>query len=619
MQQWRNTTFDQCFEAQLFLTADMLRKNMKPYIWISKGAASLVNPRAFSGARLWKASAIVLPFAWVLLVDSHFVAAQTPSPLPGPAEPGQIPRRFEPSPDVRPPARPVERLEREPGQPPANAAKIRFILRGVVVEGATVYRPDEFLPLYESMLAKEISLLDVYNLAEQISAKYRNDGYILSQAIVPPQTIREGIVRIQAIEGFIENILIEGDVKGRHELLRDIASRIVLSRPLRVRDLERYVLLIDDLPGVKASAVLRPSQTPGASDLHLLLSHKPVSAYVTADNRGSRYVGPIQGNMGVDLNSAFGLYERTSLRGAMTGQTREFRFVDVEHEEIVSAEGTRAKLQASKGRSHPGFTLKSSNIASLVTTLGVETSHPVIRSRTENFMLGARFNVRNIDSEQNAGASKLSEDRIRVAAARASYDITDDFLGRGVNLMATEISQGLDILGARESGSDHLSRATGRSDFTKITMEFQRVHGLGEGWSVHLAATGQYAFSSLLASEEFSFGGARFGRAYDPAEITGDHGAAGKIELRYGSETGLPGFSGYQLYGFYDAGIAWNIEAVTSDNPKSGTSAGFGVRANFGEAVSANVEIAFPLTSNVAAAGEQGESARIFFSLVGRY
>lgn len=545
--------------------------------------------------------------------------AHAQAPLPGPAEPGQIPRRLEPQPEIRPPVRPIERLERDAARPPANAAEIRFVLRGVIVEGATVYRPDEFLPLYESMLAKDISLLDIYILADQISAKYRNDGYILSQAIVPPQTIREGIVHIQAIEGFIDNIFIEGEVKGRHDLLRDITAHLLLSRPLHVRDLERYVLLVDDLPGVKANAVLRPSQTPGASDLYLLLAHKSVSAYALADNRGSRYVGPIQGNVGADLNSAFGLYERTSMRGVVTGQTRELRFFDIEHEEVVNAEGARLKLQASHGHARPGFTLKSSHITSTVATLGLDASYPVIRSRVENVLLGARFAARNIDSDQERGTSKLSEDRIRVAAARASYDFTDQFLGPGVNLIAMEISQGLDVLGARESGSVNLSRATGRSDFTKVTTDLQRLQGLGPGWSVQLAATGQYALAPLLASEEFTFGGARFGRAYDPAELTGDHGLAGKAELRYGRETGMPGLTGFQLYGFYDAGVVWNIDAGTSDNPKSGTSAGFGARLNFGEAVSASVEIAFPLTSNVAAAGDQGESARIFFSLVGRY
>jgi hemolysin activation/secretion protein len=545
--------------------------------------------------------------------------ARAQAPLPGPAEPGQVPRRFEPAPSVRPPERPVERIAPDAAAPPANAAEIRFVLRGVVIEGATVYGPDEFQPLYESMLGREISLLDVYALAERVSAKYRNDGYILSQAVVPPQTIREGIVRIHVVEGYVENIYIEGDIRGRHDLLRDITARIVLSRPLSVRDLEKYVLLIDDLPGVKASAILRPSPTPGASDLHLVLSHKPVGAYAVADNRGSRYVGPIQGNVGFDLNSALGLYERTSLRGIVTGQTREFRFVDVEHEEVVSAEGTRLKFQAARGHSRPGFTLKPSKITSTVTTLGVEATHPVIRSRAENLLLGVRVNLRDIESEQDAGASTLSKDRIRVAAARASYDFTDSFLGIGVNLIAAEISQGFDVLGARESGSGLLSRAAGRSDFTKITAELQRLHGLGDGWSLLFGATGQYALASLLASEEFAFGGARFGRAYDPAELTGDHGVAGKVELRYGVETGAPILSGYQAYGFYDAGVAWNIDAGTAEDPRSGTSLGIGARINFGEHVSANVEIAFPLTAHVAARGDAGDSARIFFSLVGRY
>ncbi len=76
--------------------------------------------------------------------------------------------------------------------PPEEAEHTKFVLSGIVVEGSTVYRQADFLPLYKSLLGKEVSLSVIRRVARDITALYLRDGYILSQAIVPPQTIRNG-------------------------------------------------------------------------------------------------------------------------------------------------------------------------------------------------------------------------------------------------------------------------------------------------------------------------------------------------------------------------------------------------------------------------------------------
>ena len=113
--------------------------------------------------------------------------------------PGLIEQRFQ-SPAY--PQAALQRLELKTSErlPPSKAERIKFVLVGVVVEGATVYRDIDFLPLYEPYLKREVSLADVYQIADAITAKYQNDGYILSRVIVPPQRIRGGIVRLRLVE-----------------------------------------------------------------------------------------------------------------------------------------------------------------------------------------------------------------------------------------------------------------------------------------------------------------------------------------------------------------------------------------------------------------------------------
>ena len=114
-------------------------------------------------------------------------------------------------------------------------------------------------------------------------------------------------------------------------------------------------------------------------------------------------------------------------------------------------------------------------------------------------------------------------------------------------------------------------RANGRSDFTKLIGDAQRVQSLGGNWSLLGALTGQYGFNSLLASEQFGVGGVNFVRAYDPAELTGDSGIAGKLELQYGEKGTNIGLASYQLYAYYDADQALTMAKATGRNNKPET------------------------------------------------
>ena len=144
-----------------------------------------------------------------LIIPQTLFAA---GPIPSTAEPGRIEKRFEQK------AQPKSVLEpiipkTEGAAPPEQADKIKFGLSGITVIGSTVYQEADFLPLYEQYLDQEISLTTVYKIAEAITAKYGNDGYVLSRAVVPPQRIKTGIVQIRIVEGFIDKVIIEGGDK----------------------------------------------------------------------------------------------------------------------------------------------------------------------------------------------------------------------------------------------------------------------------------------------------------------------------------------------------------------------------------------------------------------------
>ncbi len=170
-----------------------------------------------------------------------------------------------------------------------------FVLSAVDVRGSTVYSPAAFNAAYAGYVGKTVSVSDLQAIANAITAMYRKDGYILSSAVVSPQEIAAGRAVINVREGFVSNIIYQGGISHRKSLIEGFGQKILSDKPLRARTLERYLLLIDDLPGMKARGFLRPSQVEdGASELVIAMDHKFEEYAVEANNRGSRLLGRYQ-------------------------------------------------------------------------------------------------------------------------------------------------------------------------------------------------------------------------------------------------------------------------------------------------------------------------------------
>ncbi|MEQ9067934.1 MAG: POTRA domain-containing protein, partial [Gimesia chilikensis] len=88
--------------------------------------------------------------------------------VPPGAEPGRIEERFE---DISPPrAEPTVRQGLESTMPAAEAASIKLIVRQVNVAGSSVFSDAELQPFYADIVGREVTLLEVFEVAARITA-----------------------------------------------------------------------------------------------------------------------------------------------------------------------------------------------------------------------------------------------------------------------------------------------------------------------------------------------------------------------------------------------------------------------------------------------------------------
>lgn len=502
-------------------------------------------------------------------------------------QPSEIDQRL---PDDRSPQTdPAETLTMPP--PPAlrEGPEALFVLTAVEISGVTAFPMERFAPLYDNMLARAITVDDINRLVESITSDYRDEGYFLSRATAPQQSGAGGVLRIDVAEGYIESVSVKGDsTPAIKKQIRQITGK----RPLKLSALEGMLARLGDLKGVSvASSRIEPDPIDFARHHFVVeIEQDRIEASLYIDNRGTDAAGPVQAYARAAANSVLRTGDQFSV-GLYTipDNPSELALAEASYHLPLSPTGTYATFSGMYSKFDAGADLATFDTQSRTKRLSFSLSHPLIRTRKTSLWANVGIEARDIEEEQ-LGAPTFN-DKLRVVSAWANFRKNH---WNGYTTAYGKLSQGLNMLGATIDANS-LSRPDANGEFTKFTAQLSRYQNIGKTFGLYLAFSGQTANDPLLASEEFSLGGARFGRAYDYGELTGDDGVATVVELRYGRNPDIDVLDFFQLYGFYDYGVVWNDNAAPEFQELSLSSAGAGLRLTFPASLSANFEIAKPL------------------------
>jgi hemolysin activation/secretion protein len=525
-------------------------------------------------------------------------------------DPRQTEKRFDDLQSAQPQAaRPALRMPSLAHPSVAGDDKPLFVLRGVTIAGAHTLSNDQLAASYRPYLGRQVAQSDLATIAGRISDLYRDAGFHLSRAIVPPQDIANGVVRVDVIEGSISEVSLKGD--GAEQFgVRPLLDPVLAERPSRLTTMERQLLLIDGRPGVRIvdTALEEIGGTTGRFRLVLVLKTWHVYTSFGLDNLGSSSVGPWQSYATAAFNSYLLPGDSLALNlSTIPNDPRELAFGRLSYDVPVGIDGARIGASALTSDVWPGDSRRLTNDTTKTEAFELRGSIVPLQSQRSSLTLTAAADFSNVSERDSFGP--IYDDHIRTLSLTSDYRLKDGY--GGDNFLTLTYRQGLDIFGASGFGDGLVSHAGASADFSVLDLWFTRYQSLSDAWSLKLSAASQTASGPLFTSQQFYLGGTAFGRGYGSAETSGDNGLAGSFELRFDQRPNLPYLSGYQLYGFVDAGVAWNDGYAMSDGI-SLTSAGGGVRL-FWDDLRADLGVAFPLSYR--APDNERRSARLLFSI----
>ncbi|MBR0712947.1 ShlB/FhaC/HecB family hemolysin secretion/activation protein [Bradyrhizobium liaoningense] len=525
-------------------------------------------------------------------------------------DPRQTEKYFETQSDQESGARPSVRLPM-PGRPDLGGdTRPQFVLQGVTISGTHAVPRDRLAAAYQPYLGKKVSQADLAAIAGAIGDIYRMNGFHLSRAIVPPQDIEKGRVRIQVVEGSIVEAQLRGD--GAEQFgIRPMLGPVLSEHPSRLTTLERQLFLINARPGVRIldTAIEELGGPTGRFRLIVVVKTWHIFTSFGIDNLGSSSVGPWQTYATAAFNSYLAPGDTLAVNlSTIANDPRELGFGRLSYDVPVGVDGVRLGMSALYSEVRPGDARRLDNDVTKTEAIELRASVAPLQSQLSSLTLTAALGFSNVSEHDAFGP--YYNDHIRTASLTSDYRLQDRF--GGTNYLTLGYRQGLDIFGASHFYDDLLSRDGASSNFSVLNFWFTRYQTLTDAWSIKLSGAGQTASRPLFTSQQFYLGGAAFGRGYGAAEISGDNGLAGSFELRFDHKLSFRYWSGYQFYGFADAGAVWNDGYRLTDG-LSLTSAGAGVRLFLRDDLQADFGVAFPLSYR--APDNERRNPRFLFTL----
>lgn len=438
-------------------------------------------------------------------------------------------------------------------------------------------------------LHRDLSFEQMHEMAGAVTSLYRSRGYPVASAYLAAQTVRGNALTITVVEGRFGRVRLRSNrtLVPDDQILKTLALNLCGqggdchgAEPIRGTPLERAVLLVSEIPGVRAKYELAAGEAPGTTDILLdATPAKRFSATIGADNNGFAFTGRKRVSLALSASNLLHMGDLLSLSSTYTG--KGFFSFAADGSVPLGYSGARVGAAGGHLRYALGREFAALGATGVSDTAGVYASYPVIRTLRGSMDLRLDLLGKAIRSDISTLAlhsrSRAGEVILSVSGSRL-----DSLLLSGSTQYRLSWTQGeLELRDAASLAFDALTAQTDGS-FGKFNYLLRREELVVPGISLFAQVSGQYAAANLDSSEKIPLGGAQAVRAYDTGAAAADTATLLTIESRIRVPAALSGAWEMVLAPFYDhAWARFNKRTWPGYvGPNRGQLAGIGIYAS---------------------------------------
>lgn len=489
-----------------------------------------------------------------------------------------------------------------------------IVLNKIEVIGNRVIPELEINELLQPYTSRPISFVKLLELQQTITDLYVKRGYVTSGAYIPPQKIRNQTLKIEIIEGSIEDIKVRG--------LKDLRSGYIRSRlaratkaPLNQEKLLKALQLLQLDPLIEdISAELSQGVNPGTSYLEVEVEEADAFyTELTLDNYRTPSVGEASRQIEISDQNLLGFGDRFDISYINTDGSNSLE--NLSYALPLSAANNEVRIAFSFSNntiiSEP---FQDLDLGSTSSYYGLRYRQPVYQTPTQEISLGFIFSHQNTQlSLMDIGFPTLArgtdvEGITKISALRLFQEYSD----RGsshVFAARSQFSIGLDAFDATNNPD-----GIPDSNFLIWRGQAQYLKKLTPQTNLFLRSDLQFSDRALVTLEQFSAGGALSVRGYTQNGILADNGIFFSTELVNTLWQTSEGEMSFELSPFFDFARVWNTDDLALDT-NTLASVGLGLQFSIQDRLTARLDWGIPLIDDGDLPGDSLQESGVYFSV----
>jgi hemolysin activation/secretion protein len=423
---------------------------------------------------------------------------------------------------------------------PEVANQVKVIVQGVRFVGVKLEHEAELQIELKAYLGQSYSLQELDKFLDVVSQFYRKKGRVV-QCALPPQTIKEdGIVTISVLEAKLGAVTVENpSAKARissYQAKKYITAQIKSGENLDTDAIARGVVLLNEVPGIKAESALEAGKLSGETDVNLDLKQTSVAkGHFDMTNYGTRSTGVEQGIASININGPLKIGDQATAFGSFSYGAQ---YTQLGYSLPLGYKGLRLGVTGSYLNYENINEYRVNGSQGSAWIAGMNLSYPLLRNQSTNANVTAAYDHKSYLNTNLATALTNSEYLINDYSLGLSANHYDELFSGGTTSMTSNVVLGqLDLNGSPQSygawqDDNKVLHTYTPAIFEKIVGTLNHSRSLPLEAQLKINVSGQWAAQNLNSSEQFYLGGPYGVRAYPVAQAGGAQGVLGTVEIQ---------------------------------------------------------------------------------------
>ncbi|MBQ3033494.1 MAG: ShlB/FhaC/HecB family hemolysin secretion/activation protein, partial [Deferribacterales bacterium] len=430
---------------------------------------------------------------------------------------------------------------------------VKVYVKSFEFVGNRIFDKYKLYSVIKDFTDRSLTFNELEKVAAIVTDFYRKQGYIISYAYIPPQVIENDTVIIAVAEGFIGDVIVEGNSKYSEEFIEKHIEPLKTGLILNISSLERVLLILNSYNGLTVRASLKPGIKSGSSDIVLHLQEsKTYNVFVALDNYGNKETSRYRLNTSGSIGNLFLSGDRFSAYFSMgldNFKPQNLLFGMADYSIIYGGQGLRLGIAYARSQYKASDNFEILDLNGYSDEYSVYSEYPLILKSKFTARLLGNFKIKN--SKDKLLGKRNTADGVYTVSGAVAGSFFPWQGGAGYYLLS--FTQGLNPVFNGSHNSKGSSRPDAGGFFEKFYLEGAFYQNIFSTLRLNFYVSGQYASEEMFASEKFYIGGVYSVRGYENGVNSGDHGLRISAELE--SEIYIPQISALV---FYDKGWVKN-------------------------------------------------------------